>query len=100
MKKNITFKLSEQGLTFIKEYAVKELIITSKIDDDIMDKIFKFAVDCELNMIDEQGKDKEFNYPEKERDILGDEFVSEVSGNYGKNINIDLNDLNSRLNLE
>lgn len=99
MKKSKTFKLSDTSLSFVKKYALKELNINSKINQETIEKILNFAVNCELNMIDENGKDKDYQYPEKERDNLGDYFVSEVSGKQAKNIDIDLEDLNERLNL-
>ena len=85
---------------FISQYALKELNINSKIDEKNIDEILIFAENCELNLIDENGNDKDYDYPEKERDILGDLYVSEVSGYYSKNIDIDLDDLNKKLNLK
>ena len=45
-------------------------------------------------MIDEQGYDRTDDYPEKERDILGDAYVTETSA-----YEIDLIDLNEKLGL-
>lgn len=100
MKKCKTFKLSDTSFSFVKKYALKELNINSKINQETIEEILKFAVDCELNMIDENGMDKDYDYPEKERDILGDYFVGEVSGKEANNIFVDLEDLNARLNLK
>lgn len=100
MKKYNTFKLSDSAIYFILKYALKELNINSKINERIAEEILNYAENCELNMIDENGTDKDYEYPEKERDILGDLYVSEVSGYYSKNIDINLEDLNNRLNLK
>lgn len=100
MKKRKTFKLSDTAISFVSKYALKELNINSKIDEKIADEIFIFAENCELNLIDENGSDKDYDYPEKERDILGDLYVSEVSGYYSKNIDIDLDELNKKLKLK
>ena len=88
-------KLSEQALLFVKKYAIPTLKIQGKIDDDSAMDILDFACQCELNMVDEQGCDRVDDYPEKERDILGDAYVTENSA-----YEIDLDDLNNRLNLQ
>ncbi len=88
-------KLSEQALLFIKKYAIPTLKIQGKIDEDIAMDILDFACQCELNMIDEQGCDRIDDYPEKERDILGDAYVTETSA-----YKIDIVDLNNRLILQ
>ncbi len=87
-------KLSEQALLFIKKYAIPTLKIQGKIDDDTAMDILDFASQCELNMVDENGNDRIDDYPEKERDILGDAYVTETSA-----YEIDLEDLNQRLGL-
>lgn len=56
--------------------------------------ILNYASQCELNMIDAQGRDRTEDYPEKERDSWGDAYVSETSA-----YKIDLDDLNQILNL-
>lgn len=88
-------KLSDQALLFIRKYAIPILKIQGKIDNDSAMDILDFACQCELNMIDEQGFDKIDAYPEKERDVLGDAYVTETSA-----YKIDLDDLNNRLNLQ
>ncbi len=88
-------KLSEQALLFIKKYAIPTLKIQGKIDDNLVMDILHFACQCELNMIDEQGRDRIDDYPEKERDVLGDAYVTETSAYV-----VDLDDLNKRLNLQ
>lgn len=87
-------KLSEQALLFIRKYAIPALKIQGKIDDDSAMEILDFASRCEINMVDEQGCDRTDEYPEKERDILGDAYVTETSA-----YEIDLDDLNQRLGL-
>lgn len=88
------FILSDEAIYFIKNYAMKELNVILPIDEDKFYEILEFADECELHMIDEDGNDRQDNYPEKERDIFGDKFVTEVSG---KNCEPDLDDLNRRL---
>lgn len=88
------FILSDDAVYFIKNFAVKELNVTLPIDEDKFYSILEFADECELHMIDDDGNDRQDNYPEKERDIFGDKFVTEVSG---KDCEPDLDDLNKRL---
>jgi hypothetical protein len=90
----VPIKLSEQALLFIKKYAIPALNIQEKIDEDSAINILGFAVQCELNMINDQGYDRTEEYPEKERDFLGHAYVTETSA-YG----IDLEYLNKRLGL-
>lgn len=87
-------KLSEQALLFIKKYAIPKLNIQERIDEDSAMDILDFAIQCELNMVNAEGYDRTDEYPEKERDFLGDAYVTETSA-YG----IDLDDLNRRLGL-
>ena len=97
-----TFTLSENALLFITKYAIPYLSLNEPITQDTADKIFDFAMDCELNMIDplsKDGCDKAYDYPEKERDNLGCQYIGEVSGYASKNRVIDLDDLNKRLGL-
>ena len=86
--------MSDRAILFIDKYAIPTLGISSKIDDDIAMSILDFALDCEINMVDDNGYDRTDEYPEKERDILGDAYVTEVSAHL-----IDLDDLNKRLGL-
>lgn len=90
----LSIKLSEQALLFIKKYAIPTLNIREKIDEDLAMSILNFAVQCELNMVNDRGYDRTEEYPEKERDYLGDAYVTET-GAY----RIDLDDLNKRLGL-
>ena len=95
-----SFVLSENALLFIKKYAIPALNINTAITKELEYKIFDFATECELNMIDplsKHGADRQYDYPEKERDCLGDKYVSEVSGRWANNFVVDLNDLNKRL---
>ena len=87
-------KLSEQALLFIKKYAIPVLNSQEKINEDSAMDILDFAVQCELNMVDAEGYDRTDEYPEKERDFLGDAYVTETSA-----YEIDLDDLNRRLGL-
>lgn len=93
-KLNTPKKLTEQALLFIKKYAIPTLKIQGKIDYDLAMDILDFACQCEQNMINEQGRDRTDEYPEKERDVLGDAYVTETSA-----YEIDLDDLNQRLGL-
>ena len=90
----LPIKLSEQALLFIKKYAIPALNIQEKIDENSAMDILDFAIQCELNMVNDQGHDRTDEYPEKERDFFGDAYVTEVSA-YA----VDLHDLNNRLGL-
>lgn len=95
-----TFKLSDEAVEFIKIYLLKELNITTKIDMDILDDFVSMAFDWESEMVDENGNDKTYDYPNKERDEMADRFVSEVSGKLYTDLWIpDFDDLNKRLGL-
>ena len=91
------FILSDNAIYFIKNFALTELKIELPIDEDKFYLIYDFACDCELNMVDDDGYDIQENYPEKERDVRGDKFVTEVSGHYANDDEPDLDDLNKRL---
>jgi hypothetical protein len=84
--------LSDRAVLFIEKFAIPTLGITTKIDEDIATEILNFAIDCELSMVDDDGKDRTDEYTDKQRDILGDAYVTEVSAYL-----IDLEDLNRRL---
>lgn len=88
-------KVSDEAIYFIKKYAIHALNLSLPLNEDSFCEVLAFADECELNMIDplsKYGSDKDYDYPEKERDILGDKFVSETSAYL-----IDLEDLNERL---
>ena len=92
--KNIKIKLSEQAILFLKTYAIPELKITTKIDDDLLDEIISIASLWESEMVNDEGYDRKDDYPEKERNEMADKFVTEASAQI-----VDLDDLNARLNL-
>lgn len=102
-KKIKKFCLSENAVIFIKKYVFSELKITSPIDTDILDEIIDLASQWELNMIDPlsvHGRDKTYDYPEKERDEMADKFVGEITGQWNDEKLIpDFEDLNKRLGL-
>jgi hypothetical protein len=81
------------AILFIKKYAIPELSLTNPLDEDQFDEICTFADDCELDMIDENGEDKQYDYPEKERDILGDKFVTFMSHHADIDYYIDYDEL-------
>ena len=94
------FKLSDEAIEFIRFYLLKELNISTKIDMDILDDFVSIAFDWESEMVDENGKDKTYDYPNKERNEMADRFVSEVSGKLSTDLWIpDFDDLNKRLGL-
>lgn len=94
------FKLSDEAVEFIKKYLLKECNVTAKIDADMIDEFTSVAFDWETMMVDENGYDKEYDYPDKERNEMADRFVSEVSGKVASNLwAVDLDDLNERLGL-
>lgn len=97
-KEKATFKLSDDAILFIKKYLLKECTVQDKIDDDMLDEFVSIAFDWESSMVDENGNDKDYDYPDKERNEMADRFVSEVSGKLSTDLWIaDLNDLNERL---
>ena len=51
-------------------------------------------------MVDENGNDKNYDYPNKERNEMADRFVSEVSGKWSSGLwTPDFDDINKRLGL-
>lgn len=94
------FKLSDEAVAFIKTYLLEECNIVAKIDMDKLDEFLSIAFDWESLMVDENGKDKTYDYPNKERNEMADRFVSEVSGKLSTNLWVpDFEDLNKRLGL-
>lgn len=94
------FKLSDESIKFIKIYLLKELNVTTKVDMDTLDEFISVAFDWESLMVDENGKDKTYDYPERERNEMADRFVSEVSGKLSTDLWIpDFDDLNKKLGL-
>ena len=98
------FKLSENAIAFIRRFAKPELNITSRIDDAVLDRIIELATQWEIDMIDpssDDGVDKTYDYPERERNEMADKFVSEITGQWDdKTLIPDLDDLNARLHLD
>lgn len=94
------FKLSDEAIKFIKTYLLKELNVTTKIDMDMLDDFVSIAFDWESETVDENGNDKTYDYPNKERNEMADRFVSEVSGKLSTGLWIpDFDDLNQKLGL-
>ena len=95
------FKLSENAIMFIKKFAMPELKLTAPIDVAVLDKIVELATQWELDMIDplsEDGCDKTYEYPERERNELADKFVGEITGQWDDDTFVpDFDDLNKRL---
>ena len=102
-KKIKKFTVSENALTFIKKFAQPQLNINSSIDENMLDEIIELAVQWEVDMIDplsEDGCDKTYAYPERERNEMADQFVSEITGQWDDTALVpDLEDLNRRLGL-
>lgn len=98
------FILSENAITFIRKFVFPELNIVSKINEDMLDNIINLATQWEMDMIDPlsvDGCDKNYSYPERERNELADKFVGEITGKWKDDILVpDLDDLNDRLNLQ
>ncbi len=94
------FILSDDALLFITKYGMPALNITYPINDDTFYDIFNLACDYELMMMDENGNDYTHDYPEKSRYEHGDRFVTEISGQWSKDLVPDLIDLNARLALQ
>jgi hypothetical protein len=99
-KKINVFKLSDESIEFIKTYLLNELNIATMIDMDILDDFVSVAFDWESEMVDENGHDKTYEYPNKTRNEMADRFVSEVSGKLSTGLWIpDFDDINKRLGL-
>ncbi|MBQ7307836.1 MAG: hypothetical protein IJW82_04825 [Clostridia bacterium] len=97
------YVFSEESVLFIKKYAIPQLKINGLINNENIYDILDYADECELNLIDplsKNGQDKTYDYPEKERDFLGDKFVSEFSGLDIETFQIDYEDLNKRIQLK
>lgn len=97
------FRLSENAISFIKNYALVQLNINTKIDTETLDRIVDLAVEWELDMIDplsKDGCDKTYEYPERARNELADMFVGEITGQWNDDEAIpDFDDINNRLGL-
>lgn len=94
------FKLSDEAIKFIKIYLLKEFYVITKIDRDLLDEFVSVAFDWESLMVDENGNDKTYDYPNRERNEMADRFVSELSGKLSDDLWIpDIDDLNKRLGL-
>jgi len=94
------FELSEEAINFIKTYLLKECNITTKIDRDTLDQFVVVAFNWETDMVDENGNDITYDYPEKERNEMADRFVSEVSGKLASDYwTVDFDELNKKLGL-
>lgn len=97
-KTPILFKLSDEAIVFIKKYMLEKCNVQTKVDDDLLDEFVSIAFDWETLMVDENGDDKDYDYPDKERNEMADRFVSEVSGKLSSDLWVaDLDDLNRRL---
>lgn len=95
-----TFVLSNEAVDFIRKYLLEKCNITSKVDADTLNLFLSVAFDWESSMVDENGNDKTYDYPERERNEMADKFVSEVSGKWSSGLWIpDFEDLNKRLGL-
>lgn len=95
------FKLSNAAVLFIKKYACPNMNIDFPIDEDGLDKIVDMATMWEIDMIDPSSKDgcdKDYDYPERERNEMANKFVSEITGQWDdEKLTPDFNDLNERL---
>ena len=97
------FVLSDNAIDFIRRFVLNELGISAPINCDMLDTIVSLATEWELDMIDPHscdGVDREYDYPEKERNEEADRFVAEITGQWEDEKCIpDLDDLNARLGL-
>lgn len=97
------FVLSENAITFIKKFVFPELNIVVPINAAMLDSIIDLATQWEIDMIDPlsaDGCDKNYIYPERERNELADKFVGEITGKWKDNVLVpDFDDLNKRLGL-
>ena len=97
------FALSENAITFIKKFVKPQLNITSPINEDILDEITDLATQWEIDMIDplsKDGCDKTYDYPQRERNEMAMDFVTEITGQWDDDKCVpDFDDLNKRLGL-
>lgn len=94
------FKLSDDAVYFIKKYLLQECNILTEIDGDLLDEFLSIAFDWESLMVDENGNDKTYDYPDKERNEMADKFIAEVAGKWSSGLwTPDFEDLNKRLGL-
>lgn len=94
------FKLTDESIEFIRKYILQECNVSSKIDANLLDDFLNIAFDWESLMVDENGNDKNYDYPNKERNEMADKFVSEVSGKWSSGLwTPDFDDINKRLGL-
>lgn len=99
-KKVQFFRVSDEAVEFIRKYLLQECNVTSKIDGDTLDDFLSVAFDWETEMVDENGYDKTYDYPDKDRNERADRFVSEISGKWSSGLWVpDFDDLNKRLGL-
>lgn len=99
----LKFKVTDDSVSFIKSYVIPEMKLSAPIDETMLNRIIGLADDWEADMIDtgsDNYSDKTFSYPERDRNIAADRFVSEISGYWSKHGNVDFDDLNSRLGLK
>ena len=97
------FNLSENAVNFIKKFVLTELNIISPINEETLDCIINLATQWEIDMIDplsSDGCDKNYDYPERERNEMADKFVGEITGQWNdEKLVPDFEDLNRRLGL-
>lgn len=102
-KKNKTpkiFQISDNAVEFIRKYLLPQCNTITKVDGDSLDLFLSIAFDWESSMVDENGQDKGYDYPEKERNEMADRFISEVSGKWSSGKWVpDFDDLNRKLGL-
>lgn len=77
--------------------------IQTAIDSNKLDEIVDLSTKWETDMIDpldKDGRDKLYDYPERERNELADKFVSEITGQWDDDKLIpDFDNLNKKLGL-
>ena len=93
-QKSTLYVVSDEAIEFIRTHIIPIKHI-DYIDEDIFYDILDIAESWELDMIDDEGFDKTDN-PFMERDTMGMNFVTEISGQDNEP---DLDDLNRRLGL-
>lgn len=94
------FQLSDDAINFIKDYLLKECKVSERIDMDMFEEFIDMALDWETQMVDENGRDKIDDYPNKKRNEMADRFVSEVSAKLSSGLWLpDIDDLNKKLGL-
>ncbi len=97
----IPIKLTDTSVEFIKNVIIPELNIKTPITTSEICKIEDWIYALEDMQYDEEGNDVPLNQKAKEKLLKAQELLAELMGIWGGDNTVeDLDDLNSRLNLQ